>query len=55
MTTGALLLISHQFVLMIWNGYDFTPLTTYPTYLDCKSAREYYISAGNLTQCVRLP
>lgn len=55
MTTGALLLISHEFVLMMWTGFGLTALTTYPTYRDCKSAQEYYISAGSLTQCVRLP
>lgn len=55
MTNGALLLLSHEFVLWLWTGYGFTALTTYPTWLDCNAARQYYISAGQLTKCERLP
>lgn len=55
MTNGALLLLSHEFVLWLCSGYVCTALTIYPTWKDCRSAQEYYIGAGQLTKCERLP
>lgn len=54
MTTGALLLIAHQFVLLLLDGGGFVPLTVYPTFGDCMEARGYYINAGMMTKCERL-
>lgn len=54
MTTGALLLISHHFMLMLLQGSGFVPLTVYSTFKACTEARSHYISAGIITKCERL-
>lgn len=54
MTTGALLLLSHQFVLMLCTTAC-EPLKVYPTFKDCHEAQAYYVSAGRVTKCARLP
>jgi hypothetical protein len=43
----------HEFVLIYLISGGYVALTTYPTFKDCMSAREYYISAGLITRCVR--
>ena len=55
MSTGALLLIAHEFILMLCEGPNCTSLTIYPTYKACVSAQAYYLSAGLLTKCERVP
>lgn len=50
---NALLLLSHQFVLMLCTTVC-EPLTVYPTFQDCHEARAYYLSAGMITKCTRL-